>query len=63
MNLIICDKCQAAAADQLIFKSDDERIDLCLSCKALVLKALGLNTVDSQHDEDKPKGRGRPKHG
>jgi protein-arginine kinase activator protein McsA len=30
--MVICDRCQAKATEQITFASTDERIDLCDSC-------------------------------
>lgn len=29
----ICDRCHAKATDQIIFQKDDEKIDVCESCR------------------------------
>lgn len=36
----ICDRCMAKSTEQITFESDDQRIDLCESCRQDVLELI-----------------------
>ncbi len=64
--LRICDRCQSPAVDQVVFEMDDQRFDLCASCRQVVLEAITAKPQPAGNsDTEKPSGEkrkaGRPK--
>lgn len=54
----ICDRCQASACDQISFEMDDQRFDLCASCRQVILEAITMKKEEPHQDMDeKPSGR------
>jgi len=60
--MIICDRCQAAAMEKVTFESDDQRFDLCVSCRHVVLEVLtGKPGVEPINMDEKPSDENRRK--
>ena len=36
----VCDRCGEPAKDEIIFKQEDQRYDVCPACKQILLEAL-----------------------
>lgn len=52
--MVICDRCQSPAVDKITFEMDDQRFDLCASCRQVVLEAITAKTAPVQGPELKP---------
>lgn len=59
--MIICDRCQAPANERVIFESDDQRFDLCASCRQIALEVLTGKPEPEQQKELKPSEAKRSK--
>lgn len=62
----ICDRCQAQAQYQIIFDIDDQRFDLCASCRQVVLelvtsKPQPIPDNSNEKPSDEKRKAGRPK--
>ncbi|MHB8123163.1 MAG: hypothetical protein ACYDG4_13515, partial [Desulfuromonadaceae bacterium] len=52
--MIICDRCQSPAVDRIDFQMDDQRFDLCASCRQVVLEAITAKPAPEKEIEIKP---------
>ncbi len=59
--MVICDRCQAPACEKVTFESDDQRFDLCASCRQVVLEALTMRKIEAPLPEEKPSASQRRK--
>jgi protein-arginine kinase activator protein McsA len=57
--MIICDRCQTLAVDQIIFKMDDQRFDVCESCKQEILENITKKSLQKVIEEKSLRGRRR----
>lgn len=46
----ICDRCGSPAADQIIFEMDDQRYDVCGSCRQVILETLTNKKFEEPQD-------------
>lgn len=44
----ICDRCGSAAIDQLTMQLDDQRFDLCTSCREIVLDVVNQRPTEGR---------------
>jgi hypothetical protein len=51
----VCDRDGAVAVETIVFESDDQRIDLCASCKMQIMEFISGTTVE----EERGKGERR----
>lgn len=49
---VICDRCQASAVEKVIFEMDDQRFDLCASCRQVVLECLTDKPMPEPRNEE-----------
>jgi hypothetical protein len=58
--MIICDRCQSPACDKVTFEMDDQRFDLCASCRQVVLEVLTMKKPEPPQDmKETPTGAAR----
>ena len=55
----VCDRCHEPAVDEIAFKSDDHRVDVCESCRQIALEALAK--PQEKRRGRPPKNLGQPK--
>ncbi len=60
----ICDRCMAPAVDEITFEHDDQKFDLCASCRQVILEKLTSKKIDlPQDDKETPSSAKRKKNG
>lgn len=60
----ICDRCKLPACDQVIFEQDDQRFDLCESCRQVILETISMNkTAFVPENRETPSSEARKKRG
>jgi Zn-finger nucleic acid-binding protein len=56
----ICDRCSSAAVDMIVFDMDDQRYDVCASCRQVVLETLTMKKAEPEQDmKETPSGAKR----
>lgn len=57
--MIICDRCMSPACDRVIFEMDDQRFDLCASCRQVVLETMTGKVEGPARDEQEKPSTGK----
>lgn len=55
----VCDRCKAAAVDTVIIDSDDQRFDVCLSCKNSLMEFIAGEMPEEPAETKKGKNERR----
>ena len=59
----ICDRCSAPAVDMITFEMDDQRFDVCASCRQVMLETMTMKKTPEPIDNDeKPSTAKRKKN-